>query len=184
MMRRFRSVRSSSSRARRSVGSCFAPQGDNTTAVTAGTNQSVAEPQQYLWRPLLAAPRKHALNLTLLFIVLQSPIPRISKHLCDFLTSYNPRFFIVCVHDRLLYLCRRGCSTTIQAALLKGVDVRDMRRRECCLSLLARSRRYSQKNFRKFIVLLRRNGWDVDHPLLGFGPWRCDWALSKGSKDQ
>lgn len=75
-------------------------------------------------------------------------------------------------------------SVNAQAALLEGVDVRDCLERERCLALLAESHRYTQENFGEFVFLLRRNGWDVDHPLLGFGAWRCDWELSKGAKDE
>ncbi|CAM9489017.1 unnamed protein product [Ectocarpus sp. 4 AP-2014] len=71
-----------------------------------------------------------------------------------------------------------------KAALLKGVDVRDCLERERCLSLLTESHRFTQEKFGEFVFSLRRNGWDVDHPLLGFGPWRCDWELSKGAKDE
>ncbi|CAM9573193.1 unnamed protein product [Pylaiella littoralis] len=71
-----------------------------------------------------------------------------------------------------------------KAALLEEVDVRDCLERERCLSLLAESHRYTQENFGEFVILLRRNAWDVDHPLLGFGPWRCDWELTKGAKDE
>lgn len=76
------------------------------------------------------------------------------------------------------------CRTHHQAALLKGVDVRDCLERERCLSLLTESHRFTQEKFGEFVFSLRRNGWDVDHPLLGFGPWRCDWELSKGAKDE
>lgn len=79
---------------------------------------------------------------------------------------------------------RRNHHSNGQAASFKGVDVRDCLERERCLSLLAESHRYTIENFGQFVFLLRRNGWDVDHPLLGFGPWRCDWELSKGSKDE
>eukprot|EP00903_Cladosiphon_okamuranus_P009135 g8728.t1 len=71
-----------------------------------------------------------------------------------------------------------------KAALLEGVDVRDCLERERCLALLKESHRYAQENFGEFVFLLRHNGWDVDHPLLGFGAWRCDWELPKGAKDE
>lgn len=64
------------------------------------------------------------------------------------------------------------------------VDVRDMLERERCLVLLSASHTYCRENFGEFVNLVRRNGWDVDHPLLGFGPWRCDWDLSNGPKDE
>lgn len=70
-----------------------------------------------------------------------------------------------------------------QAGSLK-VDVRDMLERERCLALLSESHTYCRENFGEFVNLTRRNGWDVDHPLLGFGPWRCDWDLSNGPKDE
>lgn len=71
-----------------------------------------------------------------------------------------------------------------QAALLEGVDLCDCLERERCLSLLAESHRYTKENFGEFVILLRRKAWDVDNPLLGFGPWRCDWDLTKGAKDE
>lgn len=81
--------------------------------------------------------------------------------------------------------CRPSpCSRPPQAALLEGVDVRDCLERERCLALLAESHRYTQENFGDFVFLLRRNRWDVDNPLLGFGAWRCDWEPSTGAKDE
>ncbi|CAN0130865.1 unnamed protein product [Ascophyllum nodosum] len=71
-----------------------------------------------------------------------------------------------------------------KAALLSGVDVRDMLERESCLALLKESHIYTRENFGEFVFLLRRNGWDVDHPLLGFGTWRCEWILSNRPKDE
>lgn len=97
---------------------------------------------------------------------------------------HPPHFFLVCAFGLVFTGFGGGDARQLQAALLEGVNVRDVREGERCLSLLVESRRYSQEKFREFVVLLRRNGWDVDHPLLGFGPWRCEWELSKGPKDQ
>ncbi|CAM9400200.1 unnamed protein product [Choristocarpus tenellus] len=72
-----------------------------------------------------------------------------------------------------------------KAALLGGgIDVSDVLQHKRCNALLAESQVYCRDHFGQFAFLLKENQWEVDHLLLGFGPWRCEWDLSSGIKDE
>lgn len=69
-----------------------------------------------------------------------------------------------------------------QMASLKGSGDRRVRELQPSLALFSEALAFTRQNFELFESLLREHGWDVDNPLLGFGPWRCDWDSPGSSK--